>query len=99
MCGADKTGTLTQNKLTLGEVLTAGPDLCPVTAALLGRNLAGYSPGAMSYDLRRLRSMPSSAACGTRRCAARSLPTAYDVPHSGSPRSTVACDARSSRLA
>jgi hypothetical protein len=30
-------------------------DLRPVVAALLGRNLATYSPGAMAYDLRRLR--------------------------------------------
>lgn len=30
-------------------------DLRPLVAALLGRNLARYSAGAMAYDLRRLR--------------------------------------------
>lgn len=30
-------------------------DLRPLVAALLGRNLVGYSAGAMTYDLRRLR--------------------------------------------
>src|SRR5205823_1580294 len=64
-------------------------DLRPLVAALLGRELASYTAGAMTYDLRRLR-LHGVIRRARGRCVIPSPRVAYG-PRSCTPRFTAVC--------